>query len=1063
MNLLGDRLDDSLHLQQLPIIPGYELLNQIGAGGMGVVYRARHIELDRIVAIKVLTRESMLDRESHERFHREATAVAKVQHPNIIQVFDVGTYPVRDGSVVRQPYLSLEYVGGGSLVRQTRNPQPLKQVAKLMESIARAVHAAHEQGVIHRDLKPGNVLLTPDGIPKIADFGLAKSMDTFQENDGEALTQVGVLIGTPEYMSPEQVQGQDNRPSVDIYALGVILYELLTARVPFKGETPVETLILLQSQEPLSPKKLTPNLPRDLETICLKCLQKNPLKRYATAEELADDLARWQRGDAIQARPVGVVERVYRWTTRNPMMAGLVGLVLLGTLGSFLALLIAYGIAEHKTKLALVAEAKAAEQLLAQEYELYRASCLAASAGLQLHNITMAKQALDDAPEQLRGWEWDYFSSQLDSSDSVIKGKLNPNVVRRTRGSQYWIFGDHRSEIIVVDLKSQKVLRRETYDSKSILIANDFGRTLYALHKDEGQVEIRKIESGDVMARIDFGKTVIKQMMVSEDDTSLLVLTPADIQYWSLLEGKMLKRYPLAGSDVRVHCSSPDHSITFLSIMEANGKSSGNFLLNSKTMTVVTLAEVQIHIAHSSLNNDGTRLFTTCLHPVLNPTLWDTSTGQQIAKLVGHTNQIHAVAFSPDDNALVTGSLDHSIRVWDGKTGAPRHNIFAHRGRITDLQFSPDGNQFAVSCNDQTLSLWDLQTGEERARLLGHVDAVHHVAFSEDGTHLLSVAGAGDVFRWNIKKLEWDNCLRGHSNYVYSVDHHPTKPLVISSAWDGTVRVWDLKKSETVSIFKTQQEQILNHVRFHPNGRWFMTVGRDIDRQVAMLRLCELESGSILRSWEIGCVNWKDGRGCFSPDGSTFSVGGRRLYSVNVNDAKAPIKTWIDKDVMTADVAYSPDGSLLAAAFDDANFAPALRFWFTKTGKECHIEIPELRNHGYVRLAFHPINNTLYASTEGGKIFVIDYEKQKLVGVIENGVAAYDLVFTPDGSRLAVACSNNLIRLWDPKSLKLITELTGHKDYVHALAFSPNGDVLVSGSGDKTVRIWKSKPTTPSP
>jgi serine/threonine protein kinase len=162
---LTNRLDDSMQLPALPNIPGYELLNQIGAGGMGVVYRARHIELDRIVAIKVLTRESMLDRESHERFHREATAVASVQHPNIIQVFDVGTYPVRGGSIVRQPYLSLEYVGGGSLVRQTRNPQPLKQVARLMETIARAVHAAHDQGIIHRDLKPGNVLLTTSALP----------------------------------------------------------------------------------------------------------------------------------------------------------------------------------------------------------------------------------------------------------------------------------------------------------------------------------------------------------------------------------------------------------------------------------------------------------------------------------------------------------------------------------------------------------------------------------------------------------------------------------------------------------------------------------------------------------------------------------------------------------------------------------------------------------------------------------------------------------------------------------------------------------------------------------
>jgi serine/threonine protein kinase len=228
----------------MPAIPGYEILAPIGAGGMGIVVKARHVGLDRIVALKMLGRDAN-DTTSHQRFQLEAEAVARLQHPNIIQVFDVGT---SGSGWTAQPFISFEFVDGGSLAKHTLSPQDPRWAGRMVETLARAVHAAHQVGVIHRDLKPGNVLLTSDGVPKIADFGLAKHLDPAKSDEGRFLTQAGTLVGTPEYMAPEQIEGADPTPSIDIYALGVLLYELLTGHVPFKAGTVPETFLLAKYQ-----------------------------------------------------------------------------------------------------------------------------------------------------------------------------------------------------------------------------------------------------------------------------------------------------------------------------------------------------------------------------------------------------------------------------------------------------------------------------------------------------------------------------------------------------------------------------------------------------------------------------------------------------------------------------------------------------------------------------------------------------------------------------------------------------------------------------------------------
>jgi serine/threonine-protein kinase len=331
-----------------PEVPSYEVLEEIGKGGMGVVYKARQKGLDRVVALKMVRGGAGADPEELVRFRREAEAVARLVHPNIIQIYEIGEWQA-PGTSDPVPYFSMEYVDGGSLVQQLAGtPLSVAEAARLVETLARAMHYAHQRGVVHLDLKPGNILLAACGlagesakpqaakvVPKITDFGLAKRID-----GAAAATQSGSIVGTPSYMAPEQAEGNSALigPPADVYALGAILYELLTGRPPFKADTPLKTVAQVVSQEPVPPRRRRPETPRDLETICLKCLHKDARRRYGSAEELADDLRRYQDGEPIRARPVGRAERFWLWCRRSPVRAGLAAALLLAVLaGGLLA------------------------------------------------------------------------------------------------------------------------------------------------------------------------------------------------------------------------------------------------------------------------------------------------------------------------------------------------------------------------------------------------------------------------------------------------------------------------------------------------------------------------------------------------------------------------------------------------------------------------------------------------------------------------------------------------------------------------------------------------------
>jgi serine/threonine protein kinase/Tfp pilus assembly protein PilF len=403
---LGENVEDEIshgNDTMLPRIPGYEILGQLGRGGMGVVYEARQVGLNRIVALKMILAGAHAGPEELSRFRREAEALARFQHPHVVQIHEVGEHEGR-------PYFALEIVGGGSLAQKLNGtPQPGPQAAQLVETLSRTMHGAHEAGVIHRDLKPANILLAPSdpphGVrlgsspaearhyePKITDFGLAKRLDEETKQ-----TQTGAVMGTPGYMAPEQALGktQEIGPTTDVYALGAILYELLTGRPPFKGETVWDTVQQVAHEEPVPPRRLHSKVARDLETICLKCLRKEPRKRYVSAAALADDLQRFLRDEPIQARPVGPLERLWRWCRRNPRVASLAALLVLVVAGSFAALATLYLQAVDKSNEAQLERTRAEGQQRLSEARQKQAETEAAKANKIAQVLTQMFEASD--------------------------------------------------------------------------------------------------------------------------------------------------------------------------------------------------------------------------------------------------------------------------------------------------------------------------------------------------------------------------------------------------------------------------------------------------------------------------------------------------------------------------------------------------------------------------------------------------------------------------------------------------------------------------------------------
>jgi WD40 repeat protein/tRNA A-37 threonylcarbamoyl transferase component Bud32 len=1031
---------------------------------MGIVYEARHRELNRRVALKMIRGDALADPVFRDRFRAEAEAIAQLQHPNIIQVFEVGTVEPCLWEQFASPFIALEFVDGGNLADHTRAPQAPQYAAHTVETLARAVHAAHLRGIIHRDLKPANVLLTREGEPKIADFGIAKRLDS-----DKGVTRAGMIMGTPEYMAPEHLAGEEAKPAIDVYALGVILYEMLVGHVPFQGATFADTMMLAIRQEPVAPRRIQPGIPRDLETICLKCLEKAPWNRYETAEALADDLARWAAGRTIQARAVGPLERSMRWARRNPAVSLLSVAVLLVAVAGLAGVLWQWhgarrnaADADSNAAAAIRAARTAQDATEKERWERYRVSVLAASAALRLHDATAARLALDAAPSDHRDWVWYQLRASLDQSRVILRGRGNElRNARFTPDARWAVLQGHDETARIWDVVEQR-----EYASLDLAkgpnavwpaVSND-GAT-FAIGYPDHTIHLNDRVTGQARAVLSGHTDHINHISFTADNARVIT-TAADqtLRVWDTGSGRQLGMFKASAKATAPFVLSPSGRI-----VAARGAESTTaaYLWDLETgRELLTLDAHEGRVLMIEFSPDGERIVTVEQFPNPSIHLWDVATGKHLARFKGHENQITHTVFSPDGTRLLTSSVDRTVRVWDvSPTPANRESeplliLRGHSGRVHHAVFSPDGTRVVSSSLDRTVRYWNARTGEQIAVLCGHTDGVLASAYMGNGVTLVSASSDGTLRLWDLADVENGYAIRGHGKFVYSVAFFPDGERIASAAWDGTARVWNPTTGQELMRFDHADDQFVTSVAIQSAGKLLATMSRHDGSPHMAVRLWDAKTAGLLHRWTIP-TSWQDGRLAFSPGGGLLAAGcvdGRvRVWDVNTH---AEVAQLLCGSSPVRDVAFSPDGKWLACGCDDGDCT--VRVWETATWTQ--VQVLYGHKQGVYTVSWNRDGTMLASGSLDSTARLWDTSTWTAVGELPNGANVYSVVFTPDNKLLACACADNLIRVWDVNTRRELAELSGHKSYVHHLAFSPDGTRMVSGSGDMTLRVWDTLP-----
>jgi len=1026
---------------RLATIEGYEILSELGRGGMAIVFKARQLALNRLVALKMVLAGDFRQPEFYVRFQMEAEAVARLQHPNIIQIFDYSTISGMFPGESQCPYIAFEYVAGGNLSNRIGGlPQEPHSAARIVEILADAVQYAHRCGIIHRDLKPSNVLLTADGIPKISDFGLAKLLD---EGDVRAgLTAANTVLGTPEYMSPEQTSPNCRiSHSTDIYALGVILYELLTGRRPFEGSSVLETVKLVCTQDPVRPRVLQPKVPRDLETICLKCLRKEPRHRYSTAMALADDLRRFQSGQPIAARPIGVFGRSWKWARRHRSLAALLfftmALVVFGLPGvTFL------WISADQAKSDAIVKERAADAAKNSALRNLGVAVRARNEARKLRlesQLREARLALDQGLALCQQGQVDRGLSWLVRSLELHEPFMDAAVDRAIRAN----LADWSQQIARPLQPLDSIIERSTaamfLPDNSALAATDYTARLYDCVSGKA---ISEPIGGSVVQSIADPFSAILSLAVRADGKKIAIgRTNGVLQLWDVASRTSCRPVmqhkrniwgmafcPVSdrvagahddevviwdGATGRSLLTLPHRATVAQVAFDPTGKTLLTGAWDGKVRCFnsedgALLREFPVfrdRIGALAMSSDGRQVVVGGREGVAR--VYTFPDFAEVTAPLRHMAAITSAVFSREGRIIVTGGRDECARVWEAATGRPLMPPMRMPSQVTTVDVSTDGRRCLVASGGGQLYQWELPASRQQPIVLPLRFAVESLAYTPDGTSLMA-GSSNAVYVWNPATGVRTHYLSADQTRLRASTLAPDGSGIFAARWDNTIWHWSHNENRLAVVKVLPLPDTTSLLVSTRSGKLWITNAERRSRLYCLDSSTNVINDMVLsQPMRIQCL-------AASPDEALLAVGCQDS-GVHLLDAHSgKLQRSLPHPDRVGAVAFSPDGTLLATASRDG----IARIWDSASGSLLSATMPQQS----------PV---------------------------------LDIAFSPDGKLLATGGGDHSACFWDTATGIALGSPLWHIDAVQAVAFDPKGTTLATGCRDGNVRLW-SLPAAPS-